>query len=131
MSSLHIRQLVDQWATALNGRVPFYPTVNKVQDPKDDIWLTIEYDSFGATKETFCDSFVEDGEIMLVFFGRVGVGYATLMTAAEDYAKEFYKSTDPLDQLVLISLNPPIDYGGENSPWFVCEIAVDYQYRGN
>lgn len=128
MSSLYVRNLVDQWATSQTD-APFHSTINNVPDPDDDIWFTLDFESFGSTVETFCGDVLEEGEIRLIFFGRVGIGYQALMEAAEIVSASLMELTDPAGQLVLQYANPPVDFAGENNPWFVVEIAVDYQQR--
>jgi hypothetical protein len=130
MSTFYIRQKAEAWATALIATVPYYPTINQNQDPSDDMWMTLEFQTFGATKETYCDDFVDDGEIILTFFGRVGLGYAPQIQTAEAYAALFFANTDVTGQLVLTSMNPPVDFVGQNNPWYIVEVAFNYQYRG-
>ncbi len=123
-----MRNLAETWIQNI-GVPPFYPTINQNQEPSDDLWMTVDYESFGATKETYCNEFLEDGEIRLIFIGRVGIGYATVMQAAEAFTTTFLLNTDPNGRLVLLNGNPPIDFAGSNDPWFVIEIAVEYQFR--
>lgn len=128
MSSLVVRQFTET-AIANIGTVPFYRTINEMPDPQDDIWLTVDYDALGMTKETLCDDFLEDGSIRLMFMGRVGVGADTLLAAAESFADAFYQTQDPTERVTLVSREAPLDFAGENDPWFIVEIAVDYQMR--
>lgn len=128
MSSLYVRHMAEQWANTIGG-VPFYPTINELQEPTVDMWLTLDFISYGYTKETYCGEFVEDGEIRLIFLGRVGVGYDALIQAAESFAANFELKTDPTGKLILLQTNPPADYSGQNDQWFIVEVAVDYQLR--
>jgi hypothetical protein len=127
MSSRYVRQLSEQWAAALH--VPFHPTVNMEQDPTDPLWFTLEWDSFGSTKDSYCETFTEDGEIRMVFFGQSGAGYDAMFQAAESAAAQFYGNADPAGRLVLTSIDPPDEFGTQDGPWFVVEVAVTYQYR--
>lgn len=128
MSSLYVRQLAEQWIADI-GTLPYYNTINQQQQPTDNLWLTLDFESFGANIETYCGDTLEEGEIRLIFVGRVGIGYDTLIATAEDFAELFFASVDPDGRLVLTNKNPPVDFAGENDPWFVVEIAVDYQQR--
>ena len=129
MSSYYIRKQAEVWARAITS-VPYFPTINENSDPKVDLWFTMEFESFGSSKETYCEKYVEDGEIVLTFFGRVGEGYDATMIAAENYAKLFYANTDSTGKLVLTSKEPAVDFAGLNNPWYLVEISINYQYRG-
>lgn len=126
MSSVYVRQMAEQWVTAV-GTIPYYNTINNAPEPNDNIWLTLDFDSFGATKETYCNEFVEDGEIRLIFLGRIGLGWNALMTAAEDYAALFMLQQDATNKLILTQSNPPIEYAGNSNPWFIVEVSIEYQ----
>lgn len=128
MSSAYVRQLTEQWIGAI-GTIPYYNTINQEPNPTEDLWLTLDFEAFGSTVETFCGEQVEEGEIRLIFLGRVGIGYDAVITAAEAFTAAFIANVDPTGQLVLLSTNPPVDFAGQNNPWFVIEIAVDYQQR--
>lgn len=129
MSSLYVRNLVETWIAAI-GTIPFHQTINQIPDnPQDNIWLTVDFNPAGATKETFCEEFAEDGEITLIFMGRVGIGFNTLFAAAEQFADAFWNSSDPTGKLNLIIREPPFDYAGQDNPWFVVEISFQYQLR--
>jgi hypothetical protein len=126
MSSVYVRTLAELWANNI-GLYPFYNTINDAPEPDDNIWVTMDFDSFGYTKETYCEEFTEDGEIRLVFIGRVGIGWGTLLSAAEQYSQLFYQNTDPNQKLTLTQLSPPMEYSGSSSPWFIAEVGVEYQ----
>lgn len=129
MSSLYVRSKTELWTKA-DTSINFYPTVNVNQEPADDIWLTANYEAFDTLKETYCMDMLENGEINLLFFGRAGIGYNALFAAAETYAKTFFANTDTSGRLVLVLKNAPIDFAGRNNPWFIVEIAIEYQLRG-
>jgi hypothetical protein len=129
MSSRYVRNLTEQWAAAPALGVPFYPTVNMEQNPSDQIWFTLEWDAFGATKDTFCETFTEDGEVRMVFFGPAGAGYDALLAAAETAARLFYGNIDPAGRLVLSSLGAPDEFGGQDQSYFVVEIAIEYTFQ--
>lgn len=128
MSSRYIRNLSEQWARAI-PLLPYHPTVNEEVANPPAVWVTIDWTSFGATKETFCDDFREDGEIRLVFFGRAGIGYDQLFADAEAYANSFYANTDPTGRLVLTSKGVPDKFGTPDGPDFYVEIPINYTFQ--
>lgn len=127
MSSLAVRQLAEDWVDAI-GTIPYYSTINSQAEPQDNLWVTLDFEVFGYTKQTYCGDFLEDGEIRLIFLGRVGVGQDSIIQAAETFADLFMDSIDPAGKLVLLQRSPPADYSGRDDPWFVVEIAVEYQF---
>ena len=130
MSAHYVRALTESWLSGLGiGAPPYYPTVNFETLPTDTVWLTAEWSSLGATKETYCDTFVEDGEIRLVFFGQPGTGYAALFATAEAVSEEFFMNIDPQQKLILTALDPPDEFSSQSEPWFIVEVSVTYQYR--
>lgn len=128
MSSLAVRTLADQWALA-DASLPYYPTINQQTEPTDDIWLTLEFQAYGNDLETYCGSTVERGEIILVFMGLIGIGDDTLIAAAETYSSNYFDNNqDPAGKLVLVEKQPISDYQG-NGNRYICEIAIQYEYR--
>lgn len=126
MSSRYVRNLADTWVKTVG--VTYYPTINTEQNPHDDMWVTLEFDSLGNTKESYCDKFSEDGLIHLVFFGLPGIGYDQLLQQAEAAGQVFYSKTDPQGKLVLESYSPPSDFG-YGTPDYGCTITFEYSYR--
>lgn len=128
MSAPYVRALTESWLSAL-AAPPYHSTVNLEADPADAVWMTAEWNSFGMTKETYCQHFVEDGEIRLMFFGAPGTGWADLFLIAETVSTQFFANSDPQKKLVLTVLDAPDEYSSQSEPWFVVEVAVTYQYR--
>lgn len=128
MSAHYVRALTEQWLIAL-GTPTYHGTVNLEQTPGADVWMTAEWTQFGNTKETYCQTFVEDGEIRLMFFGAPGVGWDQLFLIAEAAAEQFFLNTDPNQKLVLTVIDPPDEFSSQSEPWFVVEVSVSYQYR--
>lgn len=128
MSARYVRSLTETWLSAI-GAPPYYSTVNAEVAPTDPIWMTAEWQSIGATKETYCETFVEDGEIRLVFFGAPGIGWDALFSTAETVSDLFFLNTDPNEKLVLKLLDPPDEFSSQSEPWFIVEVGVTYQYR--
>lgn len=128
MSAHYVRALTESWLAAI-GMPPYHATVNWEDNPADAVWMTAEWTTFGMTKETYCETFVEDGEIRLMFFGSPGTGWADLFQTAETASEQFFANRDPQQKLVLTVLDPPDEYSSQSEPWFVVEVAVAYQYR--
>lgn len=128
MSAHYVRALSESWMQAI-GNPPYYGTVNLEQNPAVPVWMTAEWTSFGNTKETYCETFVEDGEIRLMFFGAPGTGWPDLFQVAEAASQQFFLNSDPQSKLVLTVMDSPDEYSSQSEPWFVVEVAVTYQYR--
>lgn len=128
VSSRSVRQTVRGWLGTLVS--PYYDTINLEQHPTDAIWMTVEFNSFGSTKETYCGSWVEEGDITLTFFGPPGVGDDTLLAQAETDADTFFAKTDPAGKVVLVNKSAPEDlYATEDGPIFGVTFRIGYEYR--
>jgi hypothetical protein len=128
MSAHYVRSLTEAWLIAI-GSPPYHGTVNYEVAPVEPVWMTAEWNSFGATKETFCETFVEDGEIRLMFFGLPGVGWDALIQTAETASAQFFQNIDTNQKLTLTVLDPPDEFASQSEPWFIVEVSVTYQYR--
>lgn len=130
MSSRYVRNLTEGWAEAAGtaSGVPFHPTVNLEVNTQDPIWFTLEWDVLGQTKLTYCENFIEDGQIRLCFFSQVGIGYDEAFQQIEETAAYFFDNTDPAGRLVLMVLDPPDEFGSLDTPWFMVEVLVSYQF---
>ena len=128
MSSRAVRQAVRGWMAALT--TSYYDTINIEQAPADRIWVTVEFNSFGMIKETFCDQWVEEGDITLTFFGPPGVGDDALLSQAEADALLFYSQVDPAGKVVLVNRSAPEDFAlTENGPRFGVTFRFGYEFR--
>ena len=130
MSSLVVRQLFEAWLQDAAMAVPYYPTVNMVQDPTDDIWCTAEFGSTYRDTLTFCDGAkIEDGEVELVYFGPPGEGDSAILTAMEADLAVLMQQTDPSGRLVLLNRSAPFEYsGGTADQQYAVSCFVEYQY---
>lgn len=125
---------VESWIAQVNASlgadaIPYYSTINDEPDVTDDLWMTVAYDNFGSTKETYCEEFVEDGAVRLVFLTRRGTGYNDILEAAERFADAFYEMSDPAGRAVLTSKNSPDPFDSDQYAWYVVEISIDYELR--
>ena len=128
MSSRAVRQAVRGWMAGLAS--PYYDTINMDQAPTDNRWVTADFESFGTTKESFCDNFVEDGEIALTFFGPPGIGDDTLLAQAEADAVLFYGKSDPSNKVLLLNKSAPEDFViTESGPRFGVTFRFSYEFR--
>ena len=128
MSSRAVRTLARTWANALP--VPYVDTINFDESPTDPIWFTIEFDSYGMDKLSFCQDWQEVGFIQLDFFGLAGVGDDALLAAAEPAVQQFLQNVDPAGKLSLVSFSAPDDFtptGG--APKFGVSFVIDYTFN--
>jgi len=128
MSSRAVRQAVRGWMVGMAS--PYYDTINIEQAPTDNIWVTVDFNSFVMTKESFCDQFVEEGDITLTFFGPPGVGDDALLAQAEADVALFYGKTDPNKKVALVNRSAPEDFVlTENGPRFGVTFRFGYEFR--
>jgi hypothetical protein len=131
VSSSYVRETVRAWLSDASMSVPFYDTVNTDQNPMDDIWVTADFDSLFREKSTFCaGSWVEEGDITLVYTGLPGVGDGPLIAAAEADVSLLMAMRDPNDQLFLTNVSAANEYsGGSANQGYQIEFVVDYQFN--
>lgn len=127
MASKYIRDMIDTWVKDPSMKVPFYPTINMEQDPPDDIWFTVEFSSGYKEKLTYCGTTSENGEVEIVFFGRPGIGYDTLLTALEADIKTLMAMRDPAQKMVLLDSSPPAEFS-DGSADMSYEMSVFCEY---
>lgn len=126
MSALYVRDLCQQWAQALP--TPYYNTINMEQDPQDETWVTLEFQTIGKSRDTYCSE-VENGIVSLVYFGKPGVGFEDLLALAEPQVEAFVDNVDPTGRLTLELSQPPSDFTGLGAPSYIVEFAVNYTFR--
>lgn len=121
---------MEQWLVDPAMAVPYYPTINVEQNPADPIWMTADFGSSYREVLTFCDGDqYEEGEIEVVFFGRPGIGYTALITAAEAMAAVMMAQRDPADKLVLVSRSAPFEFtAGSAERSYSVSVFFEYQY---
>lgn len=130
MSSLYVRNLVEQWLNDPAMNTPYYPTVNYEQNPTDNYWFTAEFDHLYREAMTFCDGKTsEEGEIELVFFGPAGEGYTNLISAVETDIVTLMAQRDPAQKLTLVSRSAAFESsGGDAGQDYSVSIFIDYIY---
>ena len=127
MSSRAVRTAVRGWLGTLV--TPYADTINYDQHPTASVWMTCEFNSFGYTKETFCN-FVEEGDITLTFFGQPGIGDDALLAQAEADVDTFFAAKDPTNKVVLVNRSAPEDlFATEDGPVFGVAYRIGYEYR--
>lgn len=130
MSSLAVRQHVENWLQDAAMTVPFYGTVNVDQDPRDDIWMTVMFSANYREVLTYCEGIEEEeGEIELVYFGEPGTGYQALLTALEGDVATFMAQKDPSHKLTLKSRSAPYEWsGGSSERHYALSVFIEYSY---
>jgi hypothetical protein len=106
--------------------VPFIDTVNTNVKPDLDKWFTVEWMPGQVQRLTFCKDFVDQGTFDLLFFGKLGTGYADLVQAAEDVAAALEQMTDAAGLLQLVNFGTPQDWA-MNQKNFVVVMPVEYR----
>ena len=130
MSSSYVRETVRAWLSDSSMSVPFYNTVNTDQNPTEDIWVTADFDSIFRERSTFCaGSWVEEGDVTLVYTGLPGVGDGPLLAAAEADVILLMAMRDPSERLSLTSVSAANEYsGGSANQGYQVEFTVDYTF---
>jgi hypothetical protein len=124
MSSLYVRKLAKVWATA--GPVPFVDTVNLEEDPRHDVWCTIQWMSGSNEVLDYCRNTVERASFQLVFFGKPGIGDEILLEQAELGLLHIMAQSDNAKKLQLMGAGVPEDFSIGNH--FGVQFIVDYEY---
>lgn len=129
MSSLYVRTLCDQWATAMNPGANYINTINEEQNEDPSVnWCTLEYQAINTQRETYC-SLAETGIVSLLFFGVAGLGWDDLLLLAEPFVTQFISNVDPAGRLSLELLQPPSDFTALDTPSYIVEFGINYTYR--
>ena len=130
MSSRYVRQIFEQWLQDPALSVPFYPTVNMEQNPTDDTWCTADFSGSYRDVLTFCNGVVsEDGEVELVYFGRPGIGYDTLLQQVENDVAILEGMEDPAGKLVIMGRSAPYEFSsGSAAKEYSLSVFFEYRY---
>lgn len=133
MSALYVRQTVREWLSRPDFDVPFYDTVNTEQNPSDDVWCTATFDANFRERLTFCEnSWVEEGDINVVYTGLPGVGDSVVLAAAEADMLTLMSIRDPNDKLRLTAVDPPREASaGSVNQGYQISYLVEYEYQEN
>ncbi len=132
MSSSQVRKAAKLTATAVDAKEPdwkFYDTVNLNQDPDDDKWFTIEYNSEHTELSTFCGDSEETGLIDLIFNCPGGNG-DDVIEECERIAKEFLATyqLQKTKNLSFTRMVAPEGFNHSTTRYFQVIIGVEYKY---
>ena len=131
MSDLYVRKQIREWMNDPAMETPFYDTVNAATNPQDDIWVTADFNAISREKLTFCDgSWLEDGDVSLIYNGLPGVGDEAIFMAAEKDIGVLMSQRDATRQLVITNRSAINDFsGGSTNQAYQIEIIVSYEYQ--
>ena len=132
MSSRYVRQKARGWivpAAAAAG-VPFVETINETNDPgAAPVWLTLEFDVFDKSTETYCGFTTEKGTITIAVNATAGSGDDAAIVAVEAAADSFFRQVDTSGRLVLVEQSAPDEFvSNDGSPDYWVSIDIDYEY---
>ena len=130
MLALYVRRKFREWLTHPSMAVPFYETVNTATNPQEDIWVTADFNALYREKMTYCEgSWMEEGDVSLIYNGLPGVGDEALIEAAEKDVETLMAFRDsPLFILTERSAVNDFSSGATNQNYQI-EIIVSYQYQ--
>ncbi len=132
MSSLYVRDLMADWLTTTPGLVlPYVDTINREVSPKQGVpWVTLAFVSAITQKITYCGGMEERGTFDYIALCQPGIGWRSLMAAAEHDLALVMQQRDPSGRLVLLHHTPPEDFlQGGGIPWYTVSMIVDYLYE--
>lgn len=128
MSSHYVRTFAREQMPKLS--TPFFETINTdMVVPTDSIWMTLSFNTFANSKQSFCDDFMEMGVISLIYFGTAGMGDELLISQAEADSKIFYRQSDPSGLLTLSGINAPEEASSaDGRPLYVVSVGINYNF---
>lgn len=131
MSAWYVRSLSREWAEsagALYG-VPYYDTINKYQDPDDETWFTLGFNSVEHIG-TFCDpNYEEVGFVDVVFMGKSGTGDENTIKAVEQVIPSLMNFIDPTGGLAYESYEPIQEFSnGDADSTYRVIVSINYRY---
>jgi hypothetical protein len=131
MSDLYVRRQIREWMNDPAMEIPYYDTVNAATNPLDDIWVTAYFNSISREKLTYCEgSWLEDGDVSIIYNGLPGVGDEAIFMAAEKDINTFMSQRDATRQLVITSRSAINDFsGGSTNQAYQIEIIVSYEFQ--
>jgi hypothetical protein len=132
MSSSLVRKSSKNVANQVAAAEPdwkFYDTVNIDQDPIDDKWFTIEYNSEHTEMSTFCGESEETGLIDLIFNCPGGDG-DDVIEECERIAKAFINigQSLKLKNLSFTRMVAPEGFNHSTTRYFQVIIGVEYKF---
>lgn len=128
MSSSHVRNLARQWIAGCG--TPFYETVNTDANPTVPLWVTLDFQPEFTERSTFCDDYIEEGVIEMIFSANAGSGDGAAIAAAEAAGRFMLAQTDPAGAMVVRKAMPPEEYSSGDAPsaWYQVVVGLEYRY---
>ena len=128
MSSSRVRTLARQWIVGCG--TPFHETVNTNANPADPLWVTLDFQTEYTERSTFCDDYIEEGVIEMVFLANAGTGDGAAITAAEAASRWMMQQADPTGAVVLRKAMPPEEFsaGDADPTWYRVVVGLEYRY---
>lgn len=110
--------------------IPFYYTINLQQDPKDDAWFTIQFNSIDH-EGNFCKlEYMELGFIDVILLSTPGKGDLIAITALESIVPVLMDYADPNRRLTLESYEPIQEYSrGDADSTYRVGVQINYRYN--
>lgn len=130
MSSFYVRALVEGWLQDPSMEVPYYPTINREQNPQDGIWCSASFMSGYRDVLGYCEGLTtEEGEVEIRYFGLPGIGDSAVIQAAETDMATLMAQRDPAGKCVLMRRSAPLEASnGSARNLYSIAVYVDYQY---
>ena len=137
MSSRYVRNKARGWiinsataaSTALASPVDFIETINETNPKTTNVWITLEFNVFSTSKETYCGDTIEKGTITIVVCSPPGDGDDNALIAVEAAANDFYSNVDTSGALVLLEKSAPDEVvGNDGSSEYWAYIDIDYEH---
>lgn len=132
MSSKYVRTKARGWivGAAAAAAIPFIETINETNSPgAAGTWITMEFDVFNTSKNSYCGDTIEEGTITLAVCAPAGAGDDAAITAVELAADSFFQQVDPSGRLVLVEKSAPDEFvGNDGSPEYWVSIDINYEY---
>lgn len=130
MSSKYVRDFARQWTKAACTRLgyEYVETINSADNPTNTTWVSLTFDVFSNSKQTFCGDVLQQGDIILVVGSAPGLGDNAALVAIEAVADEVYKQFDTSGRLALVSKGAPDEASpNDGSPTYWMELSIGYE----
>lgn len=130
MSQPYVRQIIRGWLQDPAVETPYYDTVNLDQNPPEDTWMTAEFESTLWERQTFCEGdWKEEGDVLILFTGRAGIGDGSLLAAAEKDVRTILGFRDPQRQFHITGISGVNEFsGGSANMGYQVEYTLEYEY---
>lgn len=130
MARKYVRDFARQWVKAACTRLgyEYVETINESNNPTQQTWVSLEFDTFSTTKATFCGDTIESGDIIIVVGSAPGMGDSTALTAIEAIADDVFGKSDTSGRLALVSKGSPDEATpNDGSPTYWLELSISYE----